>query len=223
MTAQTSRQILDWRLPISFHVCSPRQRINNTLRIAPLLTNFGPLIWIDSVVEAAESIRAYRPAGIVTFSERAQQLTSELAILLGLNYHDRNTIELLTDKWAQRKALRAGGVDVTRSMRVVDFSGWKQAIEELNFPLVLKPAHGGGSKNTYFINDEVGGEILVRHLLKDEQPGLIRGGRARCRRIHIRPRLCPIWRLRLRGTGGLSRHYYKYRGNRQTSDDAAIS
>ncbi|MFH7334840.1 ATP-grasp domain-containing protein [Streptomyces sp. KHY 26] len=148
----------------------------HTRAMEPLLAQFGPVVLTDSVPEAARRLRAHAPDGIVTYSERALHLAAALAERLTLPFHDRGTIGLLTDKWQQRAALSAAGVDVVRCRRVERLADWDDAVAETGLPAVLKPAHGGGSRNTFHVTDADAGRELARTLLGDERPGLVTGG-----------------------------------------------
>ncbi|MGW6355192.1 ATP-grasp domain-containing protein [Streptomyces sp. NPDC055092] len=149
---------------------------DHTRAMEPLLAGFGPVVTAGSPAQAAAKVRAYEPEGIVTYSERALAYTGELAEALGLPFHDRRTVGLLTDKWQQRDALRAAGVDAVRCRRIDTVEDWADAVAETGLPAVLKPAHGGGSRNTFFVEDAGAGLALARALLAEDRPGLVAGG-----------------------------------------------
>jgi len=144
--------------------------------MAPLLAQFGPVVQVDDADRATESLAQHRPGGIVTFSERALPLTAALAARLGLPYHDLATVERLTDKWAQRAAFRAAGIDSVRAKRVSRADEWAEAVAAVGLPAVLKPANGGASRNTFLVQDADAGEALVRSLLSQEAAGYVTGG-----------------------------------------------
>ncbi|QYN21264.1 acetyl-CoA carboxylase biotin carboxylase subunit family protein [Amycolatopsis sp. DSM 110486] len=148
----------------------------HTLAMAPLLARFGPVVVAESVSDAAAEVGRHRPDGLVTYAERGLGLAGELAGLLGLPFHDERTLRCLTDKWHQRAALRAAGVDVVRCRRIETAADWPDAVAETGLPAVLKPAHGGGSRNTYYVEDAETGLELVRRLLAEPAPGLVDGG-----------------------------------------------
>lgn len=149
---------------------------DHTRAMEPLLAGFGPVVTAGSPAQAAAKVRAYEPEGIVTYSERALAYTGELAEALGLPFHGRRTVGLLTDKWQQRDALRAAGVDAVRCRRIDSVEDWADAVAETGLPAVLKPAHGGGSRNTFFVEDAGEGLALARTLLAEDRPGLVAGG-----------------------------------------------
>jgi len=144
--------------------------------VIPLLSAFGPVIEVDTVENAARQLAGHAPDGIVTYTEQVLRLTAELAQLLGLPFHSRRTAEVLTDKWQQRAALRAAGVDSIRTARVDSEADWAAAAEHVGFPAVLKPVHGGASTNTYFVEDARSGLDTARRVLATGLPGLVRGG-----------------------------------------------
>lgn len=88
------------------------------------------------------------PAGVVTFSDRRLALTARLAAHRGLPYHSSRTVELLTDKFAQRTALDLAGVPSARARAVRTVAEAVAAAGEIGLPAVLKPRYGAGSVDT---------------------------------------------------------------------------
>ncbi|MFD0382114.1 acetyl-CoA carboxylase biotin carboxylase subunit family protein [Streptomyces stramineus] len=147
------------------------ERNEHTLRMAPLLEQFAPVVWIENPDQAVRELRGHAPGGIVTFSEKALRLTGELADRLGLPQHGPATTAMLTDKWKQRSALRAAGIDSVRFHRVDSVRDWADAVAHVGLPAVLKPAFGGASRNTFYIDDEEAGLRTVERLLAAGAPG----------------------------------------------------
>ncbi|MGV9929677.1 ATP-grasp domain-containing protein [Streptomyces olivaceoviridis] len=147
------------------------ERNEHTLGMEPLLAQFAPIVWIDDMDQAVAQLGAHSPGGIVTFSEKALRLTGELAHRLGLPQHSPATTALLTDKWNQRSALRAAGVDSVRFHRIDTVGQWADAVAHVGLPAVLKPAFGGASRNTFLIEDEADGRRTVERLLAAGTPG----------------------------------------------------
>ncbi|MEU4805364.1 hypothetical protein [Actinosynnema sp. NPDC023587] len=135
----------------------------------PLMARFGE-------VATPETLAGHRPAGIVTYSERGLRPAADLALRLGLPFHDAATTRALTDKWAQRRALAAGGVPVPRVRRVARAGDWADAVAEVGLPAVLKPAHGGGSIDTHLVRDADTGGRIAAALLAGGSPGFEPGG-----------------------------------------------
>jgi biotin carboxylase len=106
--------------------------------------------------ETAEALRAFQPDGIVAFAEYLIPTASAVAQRLGLDYHDSTVSRRLVDKFEQRQALRAGGLAVPRFV-VVPPRHTPQDIDALaaqvDFPVVLKPRRGAGSRDTVFVAD----------------------------------------------------------------------
>ncbi|WP_432190127.1 ATP-grasp domain-containing protein [Streptomyces sp. Tue6028] len=147
-----------------------------TRKITPVLAAFGEVLEVDTVENTAERLRAYAPDGIVTYCEQMQRLTAHLAELLKLPYHSRDMAELLTDKWRQRAALRAAGVDSVRTALIHSEQEWAAAAAHVGFPAVLKPVHGVASGNTFYVPDEAAGLSRLREVLALDRPGLIADG-----------------------------------------------
>ncbi|WP_133854064.1 ATP-grasp domain-containing protein [Labedaea rhizosphaerae] len=106
-----------------------------------------------TAAQAADAVAAARPDGIVTFSERRLPVTAMLAQACGLPYHSPELVALLTDKQAQRDALRVAGVDDVRCHRISlsdnDFD-LDAVLAEVGLPAIVKPRTGGAaSRDTY--------------------------------------------------------------------------
>lgn len=147
------------------------ERNEHTRMMEPLLSQFGPVVWADVIDEAVEELRKYAPEGIVTFSEKAMKVTAELAGRLGLRYHSATTSNLLTDKFLQREALHAAGIDSVRFDRINSAEDWTDAVTRVGLPAVLKPAFGGASTNVFLIQDIEEGRQLVGLLISQGAPG----------------------------------------------------
>ncbi|MFJ8547056.1 acetyl-CoA carboxylase biotin carboxylase subunit family protein [Streptomyces sp. NPDC093586] len=114
---------------------------------------------------SAERLRAHAPAAILTYSETKLAVTAQLARRLGLPYHTPATVELLRDKYAQRRRLRERGVDSVRSHRLREAGDWPAALAAVGLPAVLKPASGQGSRSTHAVTDADAGARLAAELL----------------------------------------------------------
>ena len=103
-----------------------------------------PTRWVDAVAP-------FRPDGILTFSDQRMVDVARLAEDLGLRFHRPEVAHRLTDKAAQREALRRAGLPVPSST-VLESGLVDDAVEELvrgvRFPAVLKPRHGTDSRMT---------------------------------------------------------------------------
>lgn len=106
--------------------------------------------------EAADAVRPSKPDGVVAYADAQMTLASELAVRLGLDYHDGEVAERLLDKLTQRRALGDGGLPVPRCIDVPssptpdDVHALAAAVE---FPVVLKPRHGAASRDTVLVHD----------------------------------------------------------------------
>lgn len=91
------------------------------------------------------------PDGIVTFSEHRLRLTAAVAARCGLPFHSAETAAALTDKYRQRQALAAGGVQDTGCVLVRHPDESAAALAVTGTPAVLKPRHGAGSVDTCLV------------------------------------------------------------------------
>jgi hypothetical protein len=115
--------------------------------IWPVLTGLADVV----VLPAAGSLPELTGIdGVVTFSEKMLRPTAALSWALELPGHSPLTARLLTDKFAQRQALRE-----VSAVRCVLIAGVEEAHPELlaqvGSPAVLKPVQGQGSRNTRLI------------------------------------------------------------------------
>jgi biotin carboxylase len=104
-----------------------------------------------SPAEAAEAIRAYHPHGITCFIDETIAWTADVADLLGLPFHSRRTATALTDKFEQRKALRAYGLptpDFWKAEEVANDDVLTEVVQKVGLPVVLKPRRGVAGKDT---------------------------------------------------------------------------
>lgn len=126
---------------------------SDSVSMARLLKRFGPVVDVAglSYDEAAAAIGAESPDGILTLADSLLVWTSEVASRLGLPFNSPETAERLTDKFAQRTALRAGGLPVP-GFWLIDDNDPEPSLEriarEVAFPAVLKPRRGEGSRDT---------------------------------------------------------------------------
>ncbi|MFF2778636.1 acetyl-CoA carboxylase biotin carboxylase subunit family protein [Streptomyces sp. NPDC058052] len=100
------------------------------------------------------------PAGVVTFSERRLRLTARVAEACGLPFHSPETAAVLTDKYRQRRALAAGGVQDTRCALVRGPADADAALAATGLPAVLKPRSGAGGVDTCLVRSP--DELLSR-------------------------------------------------------------
>lgn len=137
----------------------------------PLLEQFGAVMPLaDSFDDVVTALKDIGVRGVLTFSERMQLVTARLAQALGLPGHSAETVQLLTDKFAQRQRLSQAGVAAVRCRLLRQPADWPAAVAWVGLPAVLKPAAGEGSRNTFRITVESDGADLVRCLLSDDHP-----------------------------------------------------
>jgi hypothetical protein len=126
-----------------------------TERMIPFLREIGQIVHLAGDAEAdAEQLALHRPDGILTFSEAALVPTACLAEILGLPFHDRNTIQLLTNKEKQRAALSVSGVDRVATAPIHSKEDWQTALSKVGLPAVVKPVRGSGSTDVYLVRNE---------------------------------------------------------------------
>ncbi|NED89346.1 ATP-grasp domain-containing protein [Streptomyces sp. SID11233] len=135
--------------------------------VEPLARELAPVVRLDATDHDASArlLAAHAPDAILTFSESKLSVTAEIAGRLGLPYHSPATVELLRDKYAQRRRLRERGADSVRSFKVRRPGDWAEALAAVGLPAVLKPQTGEGSRSTHLVEDADRGAALVAELL----------------------------------------------------------
>jgi hypothetical protein len=139
----------------------------HTARLRPVLEQLGPVVTLTGDPGAdVTGVRRLAPAGITTFSDAMLRVTARLAAGLGLPFHDAETTMLLTDKSRQRDRLRAAGVDFVRCLPVTTPDEWWHGLAEVGLPAVVKPAFGGGSRDTHLVPDHASARRLFAELVE---------------------------------------------------------
>ena len=120
---------------------------------------FGEVVDVTglSFDDAVATIVSYRPDGVAVVSDAAIRIAAAVAEQLDLPFNSVATAGLLSDKVAQREALRTAGVAVPRFAAV----RYGQSIKDVPYPAVLKPRAGAGSRDTSEVNSN---EDVVRLL-----------------------------------------------------------
>ena len=113
------------------------------------LSRFGDVVDVSGASEAevVRRVAALQPEGVVVFDDLPIRIAALLAEKLGLRFHDSRSARLLTDKVAQRAALRDAGVPVPAFAPV----GRGDVNTAVPFPAVLKPRRGAGSRDTFAV------------------------------------------------------------------------
>jgi phosphoribosylaminoimidazole carboxylase (NCAIR synthetase) len=107
------------------------------------------------IVIAARKIREstgglHRITGIL---ENAQVQIAEAREMLGLPGIDARTAERFRDKAVMKEALRAAGLPCARHRLLRSDAEAQAFVEEVGFPIVLKPPAGAGCRATYRANN----------------------------------------------------------------------
>lgn len=130
----------------------------HTSHLRPVLAQLGKVL---PVTGALDDVRREAPDAIMTFSEQMLPATAELAAALGLPFHDVATVTLLTDKRRQRAALREAGIDDVRQYPLRRAEDWPAAVAAVELPAIIKPLIGGGSRDTFRVDEAEQGQALA--------------------------------------------------------------
>ena len=122
------------------------------------LERFGQVVDLGrtSAGRWADVVGPLRPDGILTFSDQRMVELAHLAEDLGLSFHRPEVARRLTDKVAQRDALRRAGLPVPATTALgseLDDGDLKEIAKGVRFPAVLKPVYGTDSRTTVRVDD----------------------------------------------------------------------
>ena len=121
-----------------------------------LLGRLGPVIDITGLDDgdAARTTLQLAPDGITTFMDRHLLRTAFLAAELSLPFHSPETAQSLIHKHDQRRALRRAGLPGPNWVLVPPDPDVQPNLSGLQFPVVVKPDTGGGSRETTLVGNE---------------------------------------------------------------------
>jgi biotin carboxylase len=118
-----------------------------------LLSRFGDVLDVTGMDEAQalDVLTDHEFDGVIAFTDAPIRLAAAVAEKLKLPFHTAHSARLLTDKVAQRTALRDAGLPVPA------FTAVRQGDVEtsVSYPAVLKPREGAGGRNTFKIENSV--------------------------------------------------------------------
>jgi biotin carboxylase len=112
-----------------------------------MLSRFGEVADVTGMgnAEAVEYLTSLQLDGVLVFNDPPIRLAAAVADRLNLPFHSPHSARLLTDKMAQRAALRDAGLPVPA------FAAIRRGdvVTGVPFPAVLKPRAGAGSRDTF--------------------------------------------------------------------------
>lgn len=129
----------------------------HSTELIQLLRRLADLVLWDGVDRDGlfKDLRAKNPTGIITFSESELDTTCALAGRLGLPYNDADSVQALTSKGEQRRHLAEAGIAVPKWVELTAGMSREQVdkvVDQVSlhfrFPVIVKPMHGAGSRNT---------------------------------------------------------------------------
>jgi biotin carboxylase len=123
----------------------------------------------------ADAVGPFRPDGMMTFSDHRMVDMAHLAENLGLPFHTPEIALRLTDKAAQREALRRGGLPVPGSTVLaagLDGDALHRVVADMRFPAVLKPVRGNDSRTTVLVEDATDVANSLASLFRGHHPDM---------------------------------------------------
>jgi biotin carboxylase len=133
-------------------------RIPEMATMSKLLSRFGPVVDTGGLdrADAARSVAAWKPDGLVTYFDAGMVELAELADDLGLDFHRPDTARALTDKAEQRRALAGAGL-AGPPLWPLPPGPVGPALASLSpepeWPVVIKPRSESGSRHTFLARD----------------------------------------------------------------------
>jgi biotin carboxylase len=138
------------------NVCSPTPHMETTHEEArAALAGRGELVPVasyESHDQIVQAVAGHPVDGIVTTSERCLILAADVAASLGLRFLAPDVARTVRDKYAQRAALRSGGIPCPAFARIASSADLASAAAEVGMPAVLKPESGAGGHDTYRVD-----------------------------------------------------------------------
>ncbi len=113
----------------------------------------------EVLAKVANFHRGHHIDGVVTFWERDVLLASKVSQRLGLPGLDIRSAQRARDKYLMRRTLARHGLPGPRFKRVENLKDFRDGLEEIGFPAVLKPLSGAGGKNVIKIDPAEEGEL----------------------------------------------------------------
>ena len=143
---------------------------------ARLLPRLGPVVDATDRPESevARDLDALGVDGVVAFTDSQLLRAARLSEALGLEGNRPRTVLALTDKLVQRQTLADAGLPGPRFVAVpvdtpvADLAG---LVSGLDFPVVVKPRWGSGSRNTVEVADPATAVGYLRGVLGGRDPG----------------------------------------------------
>ncbi|MZE52738.1 ATP-grasp domain-containing protein, partial [Streptomyces sp. SID5770] len=117
---------------------------------------------ITAVRDAATALNRRRPINyIITPAERALQAAGFLRTYLGIPGMSYEKANLFSNKAAMKNALSTAGLPVTDFRVVSSIERIAQAAQDIGFPVVVKPAIGQGTADTFVIENILALNVLL--------------------------------------------------------------
>ena len=160
-------------------------KVDDSMRLLKRLGRVVDITGLDPQ-QAAEQVAPHEPDGILAFAEAQLMRAAQIGAELGLPVQSVETVTRLTNKVAQREALRAAGLPIPAFWQVpadADEALHAEICAAAAFPVVVKPSAGVGSRGTYRVDDaaelarmlelerqEQTGDLIVEQMLRDGWP-----------------------------------------------------
>lgn len=143
---------------------------------------------LDAVLKLAKKLKV---DGIMTYnSDPAAPTVAYVAEKLGLPGNPYNAVKTMSEKNLFRDFLIHNGLNAPKFISVTDSESVTNYIEDLNFPIIIKPVDSSGSKGVTILHDDANIKEAIYYALS----------KSRCKRCIIEEYIEPLGR-QLHGDG----------------------
>lgn len=118
----------------------------------------------DVMARVTEWTRGHSIDRVLANWEPLQILAARLRERFGMPGMSVDDVRGFRDKQIMKERVKAAGLRVPRSRRVKTESEIRAAVEEIGFPICLKPIAGAGSADTYKVRDKTELETVMKQM-----------------------------------------------------------
>ena len=119
----------------------------------------------QAVEEVLHALRGVNIDRVESMWEATMFLAARLRERVGAPGLDVAGTTPFRDKESMKEVLRAAGIRVPRSVRASTIDAVRAGVDEVGYPLIIKPIAGAGSMDTYRIDEPAGLEPVLPALL----------------------------------------------------------
>lgn len=135
-----------------------------------VLGELGTVVRSQDAADVMRQIGQDPPSGVLPLSEAQLPLACAVAALADVPHHGAEVVTRLTDKAAQRAALRSAGLQRLRFCEVRPDQAFESVVGVVGLPFILKPTVGRGSRHARSVASAEDYAAAVRCARSSEVP-----------------------------------------------------